>query len=298
MTPSSVLDIGGARGYLAKKLIANGIPAMVMDKSLHCYHTRVTEDFVLHDILDIPWPFENKQFDLVCSFSVLDELPKDKLPAINKEIERISYRSFNIRSELEHIGFFIPSGTGLKLNFGCFINMFYFDWLNIDILDLSQFAAWNKYKFHQMALPGKLPVADNSTDLIFSSHFLEHLTRDEALVHLTECHRIMKPGAVMRTAVPDAQLLIRKYRDDTIHDFDHVSQGCEDAKTPLAAMWEVLLGGDHKMIYDFETMKELMLKAGFTDIKRSDPFHSQNKRMENETFVSHPSLSLCVEAIK
>ena len=51
-----------------------------------------------------------------------------------------------------------------------------------------------------------LPFADESFDFIYSEHFFEHLFLDESLSLLKECMRIMRPGAVIRTCVPDADL--------------------------------------------------------------------------------------------
>lgn len=51
-----------------------------------------------------------------------------------------------------------------------------------------------------------LPYADHTFAFVFSEHFFEHLFLDEAIALLGECHRVMKPGAVIRICVPDADL--------------------------------------------------------------------------------------------
>jgi len=51
-----------------------------------------------------------------------------------------------------------------------------------------------------------LPFADESFDFIYSEHFFEHLFLDEAASLFRECMRIMRPGAVIRTCVPDPDL--------------------------------------------------------------------------------------------
>ena len=51
-----------------------------------------------------------------------------------------------------------------------------------------------------------LPFADESFDFVYSEHFFEHLFLDEAVALLKECERVMRPGAVIRTCVPDAEL--------------------------------------------------------------------------------------------
>lgn len=51
-----------------------------------------------------------------------------------------------------------------------------------------------------------LPFADESFDFIYSEHFFEHLFLDEAVALFAECLRVMRPSAVIRTCVPDAEL--------------------------------------------------------------------------------------------
>lgn len=93
--PESVIDIGGARGYIVKKLNDLNIPSTCIDISEHCYHTRATDSFVLHDLTKIPYPFIDKQFDLAVSISVLEHISEDKISQVLKEIARISKRSFH-----------------------------------------------------------------------------------------------------------------------------------------------------------------------------------------------------------
>ena len=45
----------------------------------------------------------------------------------------------------------------------------------------------------------KLPFADNSIDFIYSSHFIEHLSKAEAEKLLWECLRVLKRKGVRRT---------------------------------------------------------------------------------------------------
>ncbi len=93
--PKSVIDIGGARGYIAKKLNDQGIPSTCIDISEHCYHTRATDSFILQDLVNIPWPIKDKEFDLAVSISSLEHIPEDKIDSIIREIVRISQRGLH-----------------------------------------------------------------------------------------------------------------------------------------------------------------------------------------------------------
>lgn len=95
LKPSSVLELGGARGYVAKKLIMHGIPTTVLEISDHCFHTRAVDSFVQHDIEKTPYPFADKQFDLVFTDSVLEHLHYERIDDVIKEITRVSKRSLH-----------------------------------------------------------------------------------------------------------------------------------------------------------------------------------------------------------
>ena len=50
----------------------------------------------------------------------------------------------------------------------------------------------------------RLDIADNSITFAYSEHVLEHFRYDIAVELLTEVYRVLTPGAVIRTVVPDA----------------------------------------------------------------------------------------------
>jgi len=52
----------------------------------------------------------------------------------------------------------------------------------------------------------QLDFPDGEFDFILSEHFFEHLLLPDAIALLRECHRMLRPGGVIRTSVPDADL--------------------------------------------------------------------------------------------
>jgi SAM-dependent methyltransferase len=58
-----------------------------------------------------------------------------------------------------------------------------------------------------------LPFRTGAFDVVYHSHLLEHLTRTEGTALLTECWRVLRPGGVLRVAVPDLERIATLYVD-------------------------------------------------------------------------------------
>lgn len=104
------------------------------------------------------------------------------------------------------------------LNLGCG-NRYHEDWINLDFKSNSKFV--QEFDLHK-----KLPYEDNSVDVIYSSHMLEHFSKCEAPKFLHECYRVLKPKGVMRVVVPDLEQLMRNY----IEFLDKAKTGDVDAQ--------------------------------------------------------------------
>lgn len=57
----------------------------------------------------------------------------------------------------------------------------------------------------------RIPVPDNSAEVIYSSHMLEHLDRTEARQFLREAYRVLCPGGILRLVVPDLRQMVEDY---------------------------------------------------------------------------------------
>ena len=60
-------------------------------------------------------------------------------------------------------------------------------------------------------LTNGIPASDNSLEVVYHSHMLEHLTNNEGIEFLRECNRVLQPGAIMRLLVPDLENFSKKY---------------------------------------------------------------------------------------
>lgn len=95
-----------------------------------------------------------------------------------------------------------------KLNIGGG-NWFKMGWLNLDIYADNTFIDINQNLLENQ----ELPFIDESLELIFASHILEHLPDEVVLNLLKECHRTLKKGGIMRISVPDMEKAFKAYVD-------------------------------------------------------------------------------------
>lgn len=85
-------------------------------------------------------------------------------------------------------------------------------WTNVDF-------ASEHYQRHQQAnfihydltALEPLPINNNSAEIIYSSHTLEHVNDTAVENLLTEAYRALKPGACLRLTMPDAELEYQAY---------------------------------------------------------------------------------------
>lgn len=56
-----------------------------------------------------------------------------------------------------------------------------------------------------------VPYPDESFDVVYHSHVLEHFPRKDGEAFLIECRRVLKPGGILRVAVPDLEQIAREY---------------------------------------------------------------------------------------
>lgn len=89
------------------------------------------------------------------------------------------------------------------LNLGCG-SRFIESWVNID------FVSHSPYVIAHNLLSG-IPLPDNSVDVVYHSHVLEHFPKDSAGPFIRECYRVLKPGGIIRIAVPELEQLARNY---------------------------------------------------------------------------------------
>ena len=176
----------------------------------------------------------------------------------------------------------------VKLNLGCFKRKIP-DFINIDIREdirpdlIDDVFALEKIK-------------NNSVDLIYACHVLEHADYAESEKALKRWHQVLKKGGVLRLAVPDMEAHFAHY-------FYHKD---------LRALHSTLWGSQrhpydyHKNGWDFEKLKEDLTATGFKNIARYDWKDTEHFYIDDYSQSYYPHMdkedgklmSLNVEAVK
>lgn len=102
----------------------------------------------------------------------------------------------------------MPTDNETKmLNIGCGV-WFHPDWINIDLRGGADVICHN--------ITEGLPFSDESFDVVYHSHLLEHIPRIKALPFMKECYRVLKPGGIVRVLVPDLEQIARLYLEKLV----------------------------------------------------------------------------------
>ena len=111
-----------------------------------------------------------------------------------------------------------------------------------------------------------LPLQDESVDVLYSSHMLEHLDRDEADKFLKDAFRVLRPGGIIRIAVPDIKKQVEQYNESGDADvFIESTHLCVRRPRSLGQRLRLLLVGTrhHQWMYDGNSLSRLLQKLGF-----------------------------------
>lgn len=173
---------------------------------------------------------------------------------------------------------------GLYLNVGCgpnarpnFINLDYHWAPGVNI-------CWDITK-------KPLPIKDNSIMGIHTEHCLEHLSMEGCEYALKEFYRVLNPGGAARIIVPDGEIYLKNYSEGKQVPY------ADKYLTPMQAVNRVFYKDHHRFIYDFETMKLLLLRAGFSKVEKLSYKVGRPALVELDTPWREVE-SLYVEAVK
>ena len=175
----------------------------------------------------------------------------------------------------------------MKLHLGCGERDFGTDWIHIDQAEYDHIV-------HKSVT--ELLFADESCDLIYASHLFEYFSRDEGAQVIKEWRRCLKPGGVLRLAVPDFEVMCNLYKNGYSLD---MFLGPLYGKMGSPSFY-------HKTVYDFFSLKSFLKSSGFRSVSRYDWRETEHADFDDhsQAYIPHMDkehgilLSLNVEAVK
>jgi predicted SAM-dependent methyltransferase len=198
------------------------------------------------------------------------------------------------------------SNGEIKINIGCGLSGAP-GWDNIDnsptvlisrlplVRTLFKYPPWPKDVRRCDVIKG-LPYPDQSVSCIYSSHTFEHFTWDDSLRVARECFRALRPGGILRVAVPDLRLIVERYHRNS----DHLASHQMVQQLALGHTLQDLLhpGANHSQMFDEKSLVHLFRQAGFSDPRRSCFRQSLIPDIDRIELEVRARESLYVEAVK
>ncbi|WKZ12691.1 MAG: methyltransferase domain-containing protein [Gammaproteobacteria bacterium] len=182
---------------------------------------------------------------------------------------------------------------------------------------------------HDVARP--LPFPDASIDIVYHSHMLEHIARDQVTRFLHEVYRVLRPGGVHRVVVPDLEVLARRYLEhvgecgrnqhERARHEEYVAELIEQCVREIPAGAAALSGwrrrlylalcgnartkGEvHRWMYDSVTLTQILTAAGFAEVEVQACDRSRIEDWKvygldlNENGTAHKADSLYIECVR
>ncbi|MFZ0749564.1 MAG: methyltransferase domain-containing protein [Pyrinomonadaceae bacterium] len=109
-------------------------------------------------------------------------------------------------------------------------------------------------------LTNRLPIDSNTIELIYSEHFIEHLTLNQTTALLAECHRVLQSGGIIRLSTPSLKKIIDEYLVGRTSEWLDVDW---TPGTPCQMVNEGLRLWGHQFVFDADELRRTLEDAGF-----------------------------------
>ncbi len=176
----------------------------------------------------------------------------------------------------------------MKLHLGCG-KRFIAGFVHIDAVDYPHID-------HVATIDNLSFIQNQSVDLIYTCHVLEHFKRRDIGRVLAEWYRLLKPGGILRVSVPDFEKLCEVYQKE------------KNINLVIGALFgrQDYLYNIHYNVFDFTTLEKALKESGFSDIKRYDWKKTEHADMDDfsQAYIPHMDkengtlISLNVECVR
>ena len=175
----------------------------------------------------------------------------------------------------------------MKLHLGCG-DVHLDGWVNIDISNDSEADLLDNVATLES-------IADDSCDIIYASHVLEHFGRNEYEGVLCVWLSKLKKGGLLRLAVPDIESALAWYRGNNLHELLGIFYGGQRSPHDY-----------NKMGFDEHSLTIKLEELGFTNVKTWDWKKTDHSHIDDysQSYLPHMEknagllMSLNLEATK
>jgi len=143
----------------------------------------------------------------------------------------------------------LPKGNKMMLHLGCGeINIPGF--INVDKRPFSH--------IHYLSDVEELPfIKENTVDLIYISHCLEHIPHRKLVKVLNEYHRVLKRGGILRISVPDFKKITEIYQiTNDVNTIIHPLFGSQEYKYNF-----------HFNAFDYKSLESVLLERDYVNVR-------------------------------
>jgi len=137
------------------------------------------------------------------------------------------------------------------------------DWINVDANFMSaDIDVWAD-------LRNGIPFRENSVDVFYSHHVIEHLPNELLPAHFQEMYRCLKPGGIFRVGGPNGRSAAKKYVEgdkEWFGDFPNYRESIGGRFDNF-----IFCGGEHFTLLTPSYLEELAEDAGFPKIEVCAP---------------------------
>jgi predicted SAM-dependent methyltransferase len=179
----------------------------------------------------------------------------------------------------------LNTNTARKLHLGCGSHILD-GWTNTDLDPKDS-------RVHALDVTKRFPISNDSVDLIFSEHMIEHLRYEDGKRMLAECHRSLKPGGKIRITTPNLRFLIDFFNPEldelqTSYLAWASSTFCDRPASDhsVFVLNNFVRAWGHRFIYDPSTLGNLMREVGFVHIQQHALLDSDHRDLTNLENVS------------
>ena len=159
----------------------------------------------------------------------------------------------------------------MKLHLGCFHKKLP-DFVNVDIReDVNPDVVDDAFTLKKFE--------NNSVDLIYTCHMLEHLNYEQVKEALKRWYEVLKPSGILRIAVPDFEALCKRYiYTGNIQEVKHSVSGSQKHDFDY-----------HYNIFDEQSLTQQLEDIGFEDVHRYDWWKTEHSHVDDFSHAYLPS---------